>query len=246
MDIRFPFLFVFKGTLEIRLVQQILRSLLRYSDYALNRFGMSRAILYPFLGLTKVIGNFLVIIHFANFAISFSQSLFTNIMDVLGHGDRTSRTRISLLDAKRRHQKSNLIWMIGKNEWSDFRQRVLTNEDSGMLMQDNCEAATILCFALARKAPESIIRFILETNPDLMASTKCTKQNLPFSLAEHVGYPMAIRIILEAARQHSHHREYVSAQRLGQSPDNVGDSTPLSRDGPGKTDKRQQKLEVTW
>lgn len=146
----------------------------------------------------------------------------------------------TLLNAKQRHQKSNLISMIGKKEWSAFRERVLTNEDSRMLMQDNDEAATILCFALARKAPESFILFVLETNPDLMASTKCTEQNLPFSLAEHVGYPMAIRTILEAARQHSQHRNYVSSQSLGRSPDNVVDSTSLIRN---KTDKRPQKLE---
>jgi hypothetical protein len=102
--------------------------------------------------------------------------------------------------------------MIEKQEWSAFRQRILTNEACKKLMQDKIEAAAILCLAMAQKAPESIILLVLEINPDLMKASICAKQNLPFKLAEHLGYPMSTRVILEAARQHSHHREYVSAQ----------------------------------
>jgi hypothetical protein len=99
---------------------------------------------------------------------------------------------------ERRKPNKSLMWLVGQKEWDTIKERIregLYDE----FAQDKERMASIITFAINFKAPSTVIRMLVNLNPE--ALTADIRGSIPFHVARSSGTPMKTLIFLESTRQ---------------------------------------------
>jgi hypothetical protein len=107
----------------------------------------------------------------------------------------------------RRKPNKSLMWLVGQKEWDTIKEHIregLYDE----VARDNERMASILTFAINFKAPSTVIRMLVNLNPE--ALTADIRGSIPFHVARSSGTPMKTLIFLESTRQRMVIRRFAS------------------------------------